>query len=46
MPTNYDTPCAICECNYGSHYDTHDGRYSGCAACSDCEGFAEPDDNN
>lgn len=32
--------CGVCYCEYGAHYTTHDGEYSGCSDCIDgCEGF-------
>ena len=41
-----DAVCDVCEHVYGDHYDTHDGRWSGCAECGgmvgSCEGFAYP----
>lgn len=31
--------CTVCGHTYGDHYTTHNGSWSGCSECNDCEGF-------
>lgn len=32
--------CGMCDHTNGAHWTTNDGRWSGCADCNDCEGYA------
>ena len=35
----FERPCGVCDCPNADHWQTNDGRWSGCAGCTDCEGF-------